>query len=1116
MSETPDESKRHEATEQRSSAKRARRCKRLKRISIVVAILVVVYALLGFVVVPVVITKIVTPRISERLVGEFTLAKARFNPFTFSLLLEGAQVTDGSGRPVISFERFEGQFRPSVSLVNRRWWFEYAKLFEPEVLVELDAHGAVNLASLVLPSPDPEEPTEPLREIPRIAVFNLEVNNAAAQFRDLRFNPVVERSLRGLDFHIRPLYTDSHYDNPHNLTAMLGDKAYLDWTGTARIDPLTAAGTFRLNDLDLAPFSPYARPFSDLVLEQGRLSLEIEYALAPVRTGQRLMVKVTRCAVEDLRISADGQPVSEAGTIELLGLNADVDESLVTLDAFNVRGFELIVRRGPDGSLQLVRAASPAFNESTSPAASTTQRAVSDQRSSSEDGERRDLDTIPYPIQKLLTALGYLAEDLTGGWSVEIKDVDVSHSAVRFEDRSTPRPVEIELADLTLKAGPITSEDGFRAPLHLSATSAAGGTLAIDGELAPMDRSMSLELEVGDLALAPAAPYLPTDLPEPADGIELVSAALSLDGSLNAAVGQTHMDGGWKGDVKLTDLQTARPGADPPLTLNLLGVNGLLKLRRPVDGGPLQLDWDGRVELADLNTRARKRDSLTAVQLGALATDGALQLGGADAGLEWNGGLSLNGLVLETDTPSPTAVQADLIELADARLLLREGDGVLEAKALTLATPRLETVIPPDADSGNDAEEAAPPAADTSSPPTPEPGDDFNVRLATLRVTDGSFSIEDRRTDPAMTLAGTGLQVVAENIDTAGGTAMKVDVTSRFAEIGTVDVEGQLDPFRPLPFMDLQIVVSDVPLRTFSPAAEPRIGYAIERGQMTLTMPIRVQEGQLDGSLDAQLRSFYLGEKTPSESAPDVPIKLGLDLLRDADDVIRADIGLSGDTTAPGFTFGGLIWKAAFNLLGNVATAPFKIVGGILGLGEEVDLSRVAFEPGSDEFSPGSAAQLDLLARGLVQRPALRLAAIGRVGAEDEAALREAELDRLLSQRREAEPAEDATAALRALFAERVGQIDRPTVPVPPGRRDQSALTPDAMRARLLDTVDLTPEALTQLARRRVERVKSALVEQGGLSPDRIEAITPGEGQALRGADGGARVDFELLGTAAE
>ena len=265
------------------------------------------------------------------------------------------------------------------------------------------------------------------------------------------------------------------------------------------------------------------------------------------------------------------------------------------------------------------------------------------------------------------------------------------------------------------------------------------------------------------------------------------------------------------------------------------------------------------------------------------------------------------------------------------------------------------------------------------------------------------------------------------------------------------------------------------------------MGYTIDRGRLTLELPIRVEKGELDGDLNAKLSSFYLGTKVQSAKAPKIPMKLGLDLLRDRNDVISARVGLSGNTTDPEFDINDIIWDAIFGLLGKIVTSPFQLIANAFGGDDDVDLSRVTFELGKPRLVAGEAASLDILATAMKERPRLNLVVSGLSNDEDVIAMRRAALRALLDERISTGLEEDA--ALKQLFAETFPDLVKPPVPVPPGRRDQVVWSDEAMMSRLAQAQTITAQQLLGLEQARAQRIIEILVSQGGVDPARVSAI---------------------------
>ena len=138
------------------------------------------------------------------------------------------------------------------------------------------------------------------------------------------------------------------------------------------------------------------------------------------------------------------------------------------------------------------------------------------------------------------------------------------------------------------------------------------------------------------------------------------------------------------------------------------------------------------------------------------------------------------------------------------------------------------------------------------------------------------------------------------------------------------------------------------------------------------------------------LDQLTLGEKVESPDATNLPIQFALGLLKNGKGEIDVSLPISGSLDDPQFSIGGLIGNAIANLLTKVVTAPFSALASAFGGGKE-ELSYVEFQPGSSRLTQDSIRRLQLMAKALAERPALKLEIAGRVDpkAEQDAIRRE-------------------------------------------------------------------------------------------------------------------------------
>jgi hypothetical protein len=227
-------------------------------------------------------------------------------------------------------------------------------------------------------------------------------------------------------------------------------------------------------------------------------------------------------------------------------------------------------------------------------------------------------------------------------------------------------------------------------------------------------------------------------------------------------------------------------------------------------------------------------------------------------------------------------------------------------------------------------------------------------------------------------------------------------------------------------------------------------------------------------------------------------------------------------------------------VLTRIATSPFSVLAALFG-GKGEELSFQEFQPGSTNLLPAAMAKLDVLAKGLYERPELQLEIEGSADpVTDLAALRRAELNKQLVVQKwnavanlvpvgtnaaatEAPPGlssgkrfffEKGTSALRSTGAYSSTVPTKSTLiensstrsPLKPFADDKGAtalmliFAPAAAAAdpdwerELLETVEIAPDALRVLAVERFRNVKAYLVQTGKVEAQRITESAGGGG----------------------
>jgi len=308
-------------------------------------------------------------------------------------------------------------------------------------------------------------------------------------------------------------------------------------------------------------------------------------------------------------------------------------------------------------------------------------------------------------------------------------------------------------------------------------------------------------------------------------------------------------------------------------------------------------------------------------------------------------------------------------------------------------------------------------------------------------------------------------------------------------------------------------------MSNLSPYTVQFAGREIAEGKLDLDLLYRIDKGQLAGQNNIVMSDLVLGDKVDNPDAASLPLGLAVALLKDSKGVIDVDLPVEGDVNDPEFKIGGVIWKAFVGLITKVVTAPFRLLGSLVGV-ESEDFGQFQFLAGRADLTPPEIEKIGKLQEALLQRPELAIEIGGvYVPAIDRPALQyQALRDAVLQRLGDNELAADGQvemldvnirSVLEGIFTERFPDIPLDTIKAehmapPPDKPegepvlDKLAYAGD-LRDRLLASEQIGAEELEALASARAEAIRAAFLAAGGLDEQRIEVTPPEEGESEDG-----------------
>ncbi len=135
----------------------------------------------------------------------------------------------------------------------------------------------------------------------------------------------------------------------------------------------------------------------------------------------------------------------------------------------------------------------------------------------------------------------------------------------------------------------------------------------------------------------------------------------------------------------------------------------------------------------------------------------------------------------------------------------------------------------------------------------------------------------------------------------------------------------------------LTLSVKNVLLKHFSPYCEYYCGSKIIGGRMAYSTENTILNGKLKGTNKIDIYNCQIGKKNKNLNAEygNIPLKMGVSLLKDINGKIAFNVPVSGDINSPKFSYGKIVWQTISNLMLKATASPFVALARTMGAGDD-------------------------------------------------------------------------------------------------------------------------------------------------------------------------------------
>ena len=1078
--------------------------------------LLVVYAAVGFFLLPYLVERYVPEIARDALKRQASIGKVRINPFRLTFEANDFRLAENDGTPIAGVRRLYVDFETS-SLLRWAWVFTNIDVDGLDLNVVTDPDGRLNLAELVAAARG-DEPPAPKKEDEapvRMVLRHVVLSDGRLSYTD-RSDPVpASATLTPVNLEFDDVSTLPERKGPYTIRALLPGGGTVRWRGEVSLRPVASEGVLSITQFRPANVWRFLQNAVRLDLPEGTVDFVTHYRFLLAGGKPQLLLDGAALTLADvsLRLPGANQPLLALHKVEVSDAGLDLQRREITVPKVAISDGLVTAAIARDGTL--------------------------------------DWQTITVPKAKPAAAPAAAA----GGepWRVRLGGLRVADVGVRVTDLTRVAPLTLDVGKLALQAKAqlefggagtrVTSND-----LHLALSKIA---LARHSDKTPFATLDDVTLEgdsidtgkrdVGlrELAVRGGEARLARDAQGNLDPVASLAARERAQAQAAGPGAAWHFR---LGEFKLSGfkLALADRGFEPAVGYDLADVSATLKnltddLHAPVpfeaalkvaQGGSLGATGsfvpdgsgaDARLKLSGLNLVPLQpvvaRYATLTLKSGSVSASATLKYRAKKSGATLLAAGTLNAAGLEIDEAQGGDRFLSWKSLSATGVRFRLAPDRLTINEIRLRQPGAKITVFKDR-SVNLARVLK--KRDAPADAAPAAGGAFPVSVERVRVENGTVDFADLSLVLPFAARIREFSGVVTGISSDPASRAQMKLEGRVDETGLARLDGALSPFAPKHFMDLRAVFRNVEMPPMSPYSATFAGRKIATGRLSLDLEYKIKDGKLAGNNKVLLDKFTLGERVEAPNALHLPLDLAIALLTDAQGKIDVAIPVSGDVDNPKFSYGHLIWQAIVTVIKNIVTAPFKALGALLG-GGATKLDAIAFDPGSSRVLPTELDKLKKVAQALKQRPKLKVIVDGRYQATvDGEALRSAKVRRELAaeQKVKLAPAEEpgpvafdnakTQRALEKLMTARAGKnavaqfaaefekkAGRKASRVNPalalfGKGSDDREFYEALYRRLVELHPLPAAELQALGEQRASAVSQALVKDAGIDAARV------------------------------
>jgi len=254
------------------------------------------------------------------------------------------------------------------------------------------------------------------------------------------------------------------------------------------------------------------------------------------------------------------------------------------------------------------------------------------------------------------------------------------------------------------------------------------------------------------------------------------------------------------------------------------------------------------------------------------------------------------------------------------------------------------------------------------------------VKIKELHIDSSNLSYTDETIRKKFNILLSQIDVQSKKLDIKKINTFDMNVA--FPNNGKANIrwKGNLNDLRN---QELRLNLQNIDLKHLSPYCYEYSAYDITKGNMNFNTKLAINNNYINSTNFIDVYKMSVSKKHKDIKVEyDVPLRLGVYVLKDKDDKIKLDIPVKGNLDNPEFSYKKIIFKTIVNLMVKVAVSPIRFLASSVGLNpnkmESLPINALQTDITAEQYS-----QMNDLAEIYKNKPEMKISLIQWVDKED-------------------------------------------------------------------------------------------------------------------------------------